>query len=187
MSEKYIPRPEQHEHTPNTHENAQEQHEKLARAAEHGKEARHEQAEKLPELQEQAKAEAISGKEFSVAEKEQSQPVSNLEINRSVKEASRRRVMKRVRRHLRPDERLLSKVTHQPVVDAVSRAAEKTIARPSGLFGGGLLAFVGSTAYLWIARHYGYSYNYFLFIALFVGGFFLGMTIELIVKSLRKK
>jgi hypothetical protein len=56
--------------------------------------------------------------------------------------------------------------------------------RPSGLLGGGLLAFVGSLAYLVATKIYHFRYNYTMSLLLFVGGFCLGLILELAVHLL---
>jgi len=67
------------------------------------------------------------------------------------------------------------------VVRITSEAASKTISRPSGLLGGGLMAFAGSLVYLYLAKHIGFRYNYLLFTLLFVGGFAVGLCLEVII------
>jgi len=187
MSERLTHHPEQHNEHERHHESGREHQERLAKQIEQARESKHEQAEHLAALQHEAKARAESLENVKIDRIEKEENVPRLPIDRSVKEAARRRVMKRVQKQLRPDERVLSKFTHNPTVDAVSRAAEKTVARPSGLFTGGLLALIGSSAYLWIARHYGYEYNYLLFVILFMGGFMVGVALELLLHAFRRK
>lgn len=99
-------------------------------------------------------------------------------INRELKMITLRRELQHIRRKLPAPQRALSRVIHQPVIRAVSEASAKTVSRPSGLLGGGLVAFIGTSAYLWLARHNGLEYNYSVFLALFVGGFFFGLFLE---------
>lgn len=94
------------------------------------------------------------------------------------------RELSRVQRQLPARDRTLSRVIHQPVVRAVSEAAAGTISRPSGLLGGGIVAFIGSAAYLYFTHHVGVPYNYVVFSLLFVGGFAFGLVLELIVWTL---
>lgn len=89
--------------------------------------------------------------------------------------------MRAIRRKLPTPQRALSQVIHQPVVRAVSEGAGRTVSRPSGLLGGGITAFTGTTLYLYLAHHIGFSYNYGVFVLLFAGGFILGLVIELLV------
>ena len=94
------------------------------------------------------------------------------------------RQLAQVQRKLPARDRQLSKLVHQPVVRMISESAAGTVTRPSGLLGGGLVAFIGSTGYLYLTKHVGLTYNYFVFILLFVAGFGLGLALELIVWSL---
>ncbi len=87
--------------------------------------------------------------------------------------------LKQIQRKLKTTDRSLSKVIHQPVVRAISETSGKTVARPSGLLGGGLVAFLGTSVYLFMARHIGLDYNYSVFLVLFFGGFAIGLGLEL--------
>lgn len=58
----------------------------------------------------------------------------------------------------------MSKVIHQPVVRNVSEAAGKTVSRPSGLLGGSLMAFIGTSAYFYLAANQGFKYIIMLFL-----------------------
>lgn len=102
-------------------------------------------------------------------------------INKELKDITLKRELKQLQRHLPASQRALSKVVHQPVIRALSEASAKTLSRPSGLLGGGLTAFVGTSAYLYFAKHIGLRYNYSVFLVLFLGGFLLGLGLELIV------
>lgn len=102
-------------------------------------------------------------------------------VDRQLKSITLRRELQAIRRKLPAPQRALSRVIHQPVVRAVSEGAAKTVSRPSGLLGGGLLAFLGSTGYYYLTSHYGFTYNYFVMLALFAGGFVLGVVLELLV------
>lgn len=105
-------------------------------------------------------------------------------VNRELKNITLGRELKQIRRQLKTPDRALSRVIHQPVVRAISETSAKTVARSSGLLGGAVTAFIGSTSYLWFARHIGLQYNYLLFLLFFVGGFILGLAIELAVWAL---
>lgn len=110
-----------------------------------------------------------------------------LYIDRVVKKLKLKQSMGQVRSQLSPASRALSRVIHQPVVRAVSEAGARTISRPSGLLGGGVMAFAGSLAYLYLAKHIGFSYNYLLFTLFFAGGFLLGLLFELFLYVVRPK
>ncbi len=106
------------------------------------------------------------------------QPAQSGYINRELRAITLRRELNSIRRRLPAPQRVLSKIIHQPAIRVVSEAAGKTVSRPSGLLGGGLAAFLGTSGYLYLARHDGFTYNYGVFLALFVGGFFFGLFLE---------
>lgn len=108
-------------------------------------------------------------------------------VNTELKSITLRRELQQIRRKLPAGDRALSKVVHQPVVRVISEAAGASVSRPSGLLGGGLMAFVGSAGYLYLTKHVGMQYNYFVFIALFVAGFVLGLVLEFIVWGLTSR
>jgi hypothetical protein len=92
------------------------------------------------------------------------------------------RTMKRVRGRLNGPERLLSRVVHQPAVDAVSNALSKTVARPSAILGAGTTALLGSSLLLYFAKRYGFTYNYLVFFILIAAGLIAGLLIEFVVR-----
>ena len=102
-------------------------------------------------------------------------------VNRELKAITLRRELQQIRRQLPATQRRLSQLVHQPVIRVVSEAASKSVSRPSGLLGGGLVAFLGCSGYLYLAKHIGFTYNYFVFILLFVLGFGIGLLLELVV------
>lgn len=104
-----------------------------------------------------------------------------LYVNHELKSLALNRTLSRVRRHLSAPNRLLSKVIHQPAVQSISEATAKTVARPTGLLTGSFVALVGSSLALYLARHYGFSYNYLLIFVLFAGGYIIGFIIDLAV------
>jgi len=104
-------------------------------------------------------------------------------INYELKEIAYQRLLKHTRKHLSPFGRTMSKVMHQPVVDTASEVVAKTVGRPSGIIGGGLVALVGTSIYYYLTKHYGYSYNAFVFLMLMCVGFVMGWLVEIIYKS----
>ena len=112
---------------------------------------------------------------------EKAQGPAPTHINRDLKKATLQRELTQIRRHLSKPNRALSKVIHQPVVRNVSEAAGKTVSRPSGLLGGSIMAFVGTSAYFYLAANQGFKYNYAVFLAMFFGGFAFGLILELLV------
>jgi hypothetical protein len=110
-----------------------------------------------------------------------SQTPSASYINQELKQITRRRELKNIRRQLPAPQRALSRLIHSPAIRVASEAAGKTVSRPSGLLGGGLVALVGTSAYLYLARHIGFEYNYGVWLALLAAGFALGLLIEVLV------
>ncbi|PIZ62285.1 hypothetical protein COY17_02725 [Candidatus Saccharibacteria bacterium CG_4_10_14_0_2_um_filter_52_9] len=102
-------------------------------------------------------------------------------IDRELKTITLRRELQTIRRKLPLPQKALSKVIHQPVIRVASEAAGKTVSRPSGLLGGGLVAFMGTSSYLYLAKHMGFRYNYVVFLLLFTAGFIVGLALELLV------
>ncbi|MDQ3123731.1 MAG: hypothetical protein M3Q14_03565 [bacterium] len=154
---------------------------------EHHKPVRHEHADQIEVIRAKAEHEAEKHKtdleHHTNLSHEAEKPMF---INRELKSMAYQRTMKRVRRHLPLPARAFSKVIHQPAVEATSEAIGKTVARPSGVLAGGISAFIGSSIFLWISRHYGYEYNFLLFALLFAGGFFVGLLIEAVIRTLRR-
>lgn len=165
----------------------------------HGKEALdrllHEKAseakkttpEELDEVRQEAQAEALPA--ATIQEQQQhgeAEPdtMATL-VNKDLKDTKYKRTLQSVRKDLNAPERALSKVVHNPIVDALSAGAEKTIARPSGLLAGSICAFIGSSTFLYIAKHYGYTYNFLLMTMFFVGGFGIGLIAELVSRTVK--
>lgn len=108
-------------------------------------------------------------------------PLQPRAVNRELKAITLRRELQHIRRKESLPQRTLSRVIHQPAVRVLSEAAGKTVSRPSGLLGGGLVAFLGTSGYLYLANHLGFRYNYLVFLVLFAGGFIIGLILELMV------
>lgn len=180
MSERLSHSPERHESKPSP-EHHKRQRELQEQIIERGESARHEYAEKLGEIRKETEELAKSSHEAVRHTPEA--PADNPEIpefiNKDLKNQAYARTLKRAQRQLPAPARAFSKVIHQPVVETISDLSASTIARPSGILAGGITAFLGSTLFLWLARHYGYEYNFLLFALLFAGGFFIGLLVEL--------
>jgi hypothetical protein len=133
-------------------------------------------------IQETTQAETQSNPLEQLEESEKAaQPAKPLHVNRELKRITLNRELAAIRRKLSIPQRVLSKVIHQPAISAVSEPLGKTVSRPSGLLGGGLVAFLGTSGYLLLAKRSGMQYSYFVFLALFAGGFVVGLVLELLV------
>lgn len=148
-------------------------------------------AEKAPdnkdtlELSRRVEQQAISGKEISRAEHTENRHHPVL-VNKQLKDIAYNRTMTRVRKHLSTPSRAFSKAVHSKLLDRPSEIAAKTVARPSSMLGGALVAALGTSTLLWVTKHFGYEYNYLVVIALFAIGMFLGLFIELAWKTARR-
>lgn len=181
-------------------EKAPRNQEHLKSLAELEKTAEHllEQGEKAPTKPEKDSAQTLVEARRDVAETTQSEtqvnPLDKLQaaekasepqapahVNQDLAQATLQRELTHIRRHLSAPQKRLSKIIHRPVVSKVSEVSGKTIGRPSGMLGGGILAFVGCLSYLYLANHQGFRYNYGVFLVLFIGGFVLGVVLEMVV------
>jgi hypothetical protein len=155
------------------------------RLEEKGKRAEAESPD-VEKLQAAVEQKAVSGQEVTIGEREQPQG-HQYGVHKELKTDAYQRSLKRIRSRLSAPERAFSRMVHQPAVEAVSNALARTVARPSGVLGAGIFALVGSSLLLYIARTYGFTYNYFAFFALLAAGYLLGLFIELIGIMLRRK
>ncbi len=128
---------------------------------------------------------SLSKKENLVGDKEKT--VTAQPITKEIKDLAYNKTLKKVRTQLPKSQRLFSATIHQPIVEAVSNIGAKTIARPSGIMGGGVFALFGSIILLLFAKTNGFSYNYFAFFAFFGIGFLVGLVIELLRKLVSPK
>lgn len=184
MSEKLPVTPERHDHK-EVEPRVEHHVEKHAEHHEQGQSEKVESKAKIESLTQHAKQEAISGQDVSVEDKAPAH--SQIMINKELKMDTFKRTLTEIRHKLSKPERTLSKVVHQPLVDKLSHVGEKTIARPSGILGAGLIALIGSTVVLYAARHYGFSYNLSVFFILLLVGYLAGLVIELLLRLVRKK
>jgi uncharacterized membrane protein AbrB (regulator of aidB expression) len=79
---------------------------------------------------------------------------------------------------MNPAERAFSKVIHNPVIEATSEAAGKTVARPAALLAGSLAALILTTVVYVTAKYYGYALSGFEWIATFILGWAIGLIID---------
>ncbi|MEO6513166.1 MAG: hypothetical protein ABIR37_00610 [Candidatus Saccharimonadales bacterium] len=147
--------------------------------------AEHASAEQSPAAQ----AEQLSEVRSEVAAIPEIAPATNLTepqpaasrpqlISKELRTLTSARSLTSIRNRLPLADKALSAVVHQPVVRVMSDVTAKTVARPAALFTGGLLAFVGSSLYLYLASHIGFTYNYVVAGLFFAAGFVLGIVIE---------
>ena len=183
MSE-HAPKHNSHEHAP-SHEVADKAKEHLEALKNQAKEdgEKHKNGEHIDAIKKTVENQAISGKEMMPSESAANTVIQDGYINRELKDMAFKRTMKNTRRHLSAPSRLVSKVIHQPIVEKMSEAASDTVARPSGIIGGGIFAVIGSLLLLWVTKHYGYEYNYLAFIVFVGTGFILGVAAEFLLHA----
>jgi hypothetical protein len=114
------------------------------------------------------------------------EPVELPPPNKALKAQALNQTLKETREKLSKPQKAFSKVIHQSQIDAISNVTGKTIARPSGLFFGGLFALIGSVFYLFLSHHYHFTYKYIAFSLFFIGGFIIGLIIEFLGKALKR-
>lgn len=144
----------------------------------------------VEELSRSAESLSLASKETALHDIEAStykNEPSTSYVNKELRTMALQRTMLRVRKQLNPADRLLSKAIHNPAVEKLSEVGSKTVGRPSGLLGGGLAAAIGTTVYYYAARHYGYEYNFSVFLVLVAAGFIAGLAVEFISKLFRNK
>jgi flagellar biosynthesis GTPase FlhF len=145
------------------------------------KEAHHERQEEIGAIRKEVQEKARSGAEIRPQEeKDTTHTPSQTFVNKELKEMAYRRTLNRVRRQMSLPGRLASRIIHHPIMNAVSEVTAKTVGRPSGLLGGGILALTGTSSYYYMTKHYGYNYNFFIFVLLLLGGFVLGWLVEIV-------
>ncbi len=145
------------------------------------------QAQNLEHLLEKAEAHAEASETLAVESHDTRPDESLLGLQQSLKSSAYHHTLLRIQQHLPSYTRQFSRVTHNKTVEAISSASAQTIARPSGILGGSLCAFIGNLTLLYYAKHYGFSFNYAMFIILFAGGYLIGVFIELVVWAVFKR
>lgn len=144
--------------------------------------ARKEQSEvNLTKLREHATSHAEEASTVNAKHHTEKAPQISLGSQHALKQTSFEQTIKQVQSKLKGTDKAFSKVVHNKSIDKLSNIGSSTIARPSGILGGSISAFLGSSILLFTAKHYGFSYNYLLLILLFVIGFLIGSSLELII------
>ncbi len=92
-----------------------------------------------------------------------------------------------VQRKLSPVSRSFSQVIHTPIVEKTSEALEATVARPSVLLGTTWTALIVGSIFYLTARHYGYTLSGSELLFSFVVGALLGLTLEGVWHTLKRR
>ncbi len=177
----------QHEKAPKvenkeTKEQLDKMAEKLRENAE--KEASKEHGAERKSAREAAEKEAISGKEAAPDGSEKKS--SRQPVHRNHKQMTYKATMRRVEGKLPSYQRSFSKVINNDTVDKVSNVASKTVARPSGIIGGSVVAFLALLIVTFYASRYGWEVSGSEFIVFLVVGWALGLMAEAVLKLVRR-
>lgn len=167
------------EHSNSEHEKQllKEHHEKAKKSHEVSKDT-------IESIKHSIENEAIDKSHYQVGEKETKQ-THDYTASKHLKKQAYKQTLKQVQKNLSKPEKTFSKVIHNKTIEKVSDVGSKTVARPSGLLFGGIFAFISSLLVLLISKHSGFTYNYLLFVLVFVGGYFLGLIFELFYRFLK--
>ena len=104
------------------------------------------------------------------------QPIKK--ATKTQKQAEYKKTLKSIQKEMNPAERTFSKVIHNPVVEAVSEVAGKTVARPAALLAGSLSALVLTSIIYAVAKYYGYTLSGFEWVATFLIGWLIGLIVD---------
>lgn len=185
MSEKHIPRPEhqtQHEHSVEHGHYERVTHAKAEQARLAAQEKARQNIEHIKALAEQ---EAKQAHDTKLEEPASREPDSMFGMHQSLKDTSFAHTLARIQRKLPAPARAFSRVVHNPTIDKISAVSAQTVARPSGILGGSLVAFLGSSLALYYSKQYGFKYNYAFVFMLFIGGYAIGAVLELLIWLVR--
>lgn len=184
MSER-IPVRHEETHSKERHVEAKEHLKKVeaSRAEKAGEHSHSEKGNETEHARHEVHEQAISGAEYEQpsSEQPQQQPI----YDKAAKEHSFNTTMHHVRRSLSKPERQLSKFIHQPAIEKTSEVLGKTVARPSGIMGATVAAFIGLLSIYSVAKFAGFQLSGSEMPFLLLGGFALGLFLEWIYKSTR--
>ena len=151
---------------------------------------RTEQISNLEHARKAAAEQAVSTAEsasFQSVEQTPSDQSHSFAVHQQLKTNAYTQTLRTIQRRLPRTDQAFSKVIHNRRVEVASEFAAKSVARPSGILGGAVCAGIGSALLVYITRHYGFPYNYTMFIVFFVGGYGVGLLLELAVRLLHRR
>lgn len=143
--------------------------------------------ESTSELYQDQEQDEIKKKMEDTLELKKQNTISTVPVSSYLRELTSKQELNRIRNQLNPIDSLGSIFIHQKAIRAISEASSKTIARPSGIVGGGIIALLGTTSYYIFSKHVGIKYNYLIFLILFISGFVAGIFIELLILVIRSR
>lgn len=181
MSERYPVHNETKNEAHTNKEALAKHHERLAEHHEKEASQSHEKGVRTQEALREVHEQAISGKEFQKPQSEHRQPGPT--NTREAKTHSFNTTMHHVRNNLSRPEKTFSKFIHRPLVEKTSEVVGATVARPSGIAGATIAAFVGLLSVYGIARFAGFELSGSEIPLLLAIGFVSGLLFEWIYKS----
>jgi len=101
------------------------------------------------------------------------------------KKGARKAKLQEVQSNLTGSERAFSKVIHNKAINTASDSLGNTVARPTGLLWGGLFACLASASLYFTAKYVGFQYNYLISLMSFIGGYLIGLLVELSLRLAR--
>lgn len=179
--------PQHHETKANklSHHESREHTERLREHIERSAENTPERSHAEQEARIEVAHEALPSNEYESTVNESANQNDIHTPTRKEKQHSFATTMHHIRKDLRPTERTLSKVIHQPTVEKVSDLAGKTVARPSGVIGATSFGLVGLIFVFGIAKYAGFQLSGSEMPLLLGVGFIAGLLTEWIYKSMR--
>ena len=141
----------------------------------------------VAELSTAAKEKAISGAERPPQDEGANQAAHNTHTVHPFIHHAPATALKHVRNQLPTFERQFSKAVHNKTVEKISDIAGDTVARPSGILGGAVVALIGVTLMNYYARKGGFTLSGGEFLAFLVAGWITGVLIEKSWRSLKKR
>lgn len=130
-----------------------------------------------------AEKEAVSGKEHASSTEKQHQREP---VHRNLKKQTYKATMQRVEAKLPAYQRRFSQVINNDTVDAVSNVASRTVARPSALLGGSVVAFLALIVFTFYANSLGFEVSSGSFVIFVLLGWALGLMVEAVIKLFRR-
>lgn len=181
MSEHLKTQEKSGEHQLPQHE-AKQHHERLKahheKAAESARDLKHEKEGIRSEVHEQA----ASAEDYKPQTEQQRVVVPHTKAD---KEHSFNTIMHHARSSMSAPERTFSKFIHKPAVEKTSEVLGKTVARPSGVVGATIAAFIGLLSIYSVAKFAGFELSGSEMPLLLVVGFAIGLIAEWAYKSVR--
>lgn len=105
---------------------------------------------------------------------------------KKMKQEAYQNSLKNTQKKLSPPSRIFSKVIHSRFIETPSEALEKTVARPQAILFGGVFALIGSALLYFMAKRYGFTYNFLVYAILYIAFYGVGLLVELMIRQAQK-